>query len=95
MATKSKLEQAVEERICSLNGAQRELVRSQLATYRRTAARIEQLESELAAVNSRGAATREEVRLKQQQRMAIACELNQLATANSKLASDLFDLVKE
>jgi len=95
LATKSKLEAAVEKQIEGLNDAQRELVKSQLSAYRRNDARLADIESELRAVNSSQAVTREAVRLKQSQRMALTYEHNQLTTANSKLASDLFTFLEE
>lgn len=95
MATKSKLEQAVEKRAASLNEAQRELVLSQLAVYKRNNARLAQVESELNAWNSRKCVTTEEVRVKQSQRATLSHEINQLSTANSKIAAELFDFMKE
>ena len=93
MATKSKLEQAVEEQIASLNGAQRELVMFQLSVYKRNNARLSQIESELAAVNARRTETREDVRMKQAERSALTYEHGQLSTANSRIAGELFDFL--
>ena len=95
MATKSKLEQAVENRAADLNEAQRELVLSQFSTYKKNAARIAQISDELRAVNARGTVTRDEVRAKQADRASLAYEQNQLSTASSKIAADLFGFLKE
>lgn len=95
MATKSKLEQAVERQIENLNDAQRELVKSQLSVYKRNSARLAQVEAELNAWNSRRAVTTEEVRVKQSQRATLSHEINQLSTANSRIAAELFDFLKE
>ena len=92
---KSKLEQAVERRAGDLNDAQRELVMSQLSTYKRNSTRLSQIESELDSLNAMTATTREEVRVKQAQRASLSYEHNQIATANSKIATDLFGLMKE
>ena len=95
MATKSKLEQAVERQSESLNDAQRELVRSQFAIYKKNKERLAWIESRLDAVNSRPAASLEEVRRKQAERSTLAYEHNQLSTANSRIASELIDFFKE
>lgn len=78
-----------------MNGAQREIVKSQLAEYRRNSARLARLDDEIRAVNARPTVTRDEVRVKQAERSALSYEYNQLATANSRIAGELFDLVKE
>jgi len=95
MATKSKLEQAVEARASSLNEAQRELVMSQLAVYKKNIARLTFIESEIDTINSIPTASREEVRSKQAYRASLSYEHNQLTTANSKIAADLFEFMKE
>lgn len=95
MATKSKLEQAVEKRAEELNDAQREIVKSQLSVYRRNCAMLAKAESELNAWNAMPTTTREEVRIKQSQRATLSHEINQLSTANSRIAAELFELVKE
>lgn len=95
MATKSKLEQAVEEYAARLNDAQREIVKSQLSEYKRNSARLARIDDEIRAVNARPTVTREEVRTKQAERSALSYEYNQLATANSRIAGELFDFMKE
>ena len=95
MATKSKLEQAVEQRAADLNDAQRELVMSQLSAYKTNAARLSQIKSQLDAVNAKGVTTREEVREKQAFRASLTYEQAQLSTANAKIAAELFVFLKE
>ena len=95
MASKTKLELAVEKHASNMNDAQKELVMSQLSTYRRNMARLSQIESELAALDAMPAVNREEVRYKQAQRMTISHEHSQLAMANSKIAAELFEFMKE
>lgn len=95
MATKSKLEAAIEAHASSLNDAQGEIVRSQFSVYKANNARMDELSSQLAAINSGHAATREEVRAKQADRASVSYEYNQLATANSRIAAELFDLLGE
>lgn len=95
MASKTKLELAVERHASALNDAQRELVMTQLSTYRRNLARLSQLESELAALDAKQAVDREGVRVKQAQRAVIASEHSQLAQANSRIAVDINELLKE
>ena len=95
MATKSKLEQAVEKRAASLNEAQREIVLSQLSVYKQNSARLAKISDELVAVNARTTVTRDEVRMKQSDRASLAYEQNQLSIANSKIAFDLFNFMEE
>ena len=95
MATKSRLEQAVEKKASELNDAQRELVMSQLSVYKKNAARLTKVEDEMCAVDSMVPTTRDELRKKQSQRSTLAYERNQLTTANSRIASDLFEFMKE
>ena len=95
MATKSKLEQAVEEKAAGLNDARKEIVMSQLSAYRKNLARLSDVEAELKAVGAMRTATLDEVRRKQAMRSALAYEHNQLSTSNSKIASDLFGFLEE
>lgn len=95
MATKSKLEQAVERQAALLNEAQREIVLSQLSVYKQNAARMAKISDELVAVNARATVTRDELRAKQSDRASLVYEQNQLSTANSKIATDLFNFLKE
>ena len=95
MATKSKLEQAVEQQAADLNDAQRELVKSQLSAYKINAARLSQIKSQLDAVNAKSVATRDEVREKQAYRASLTYEQAQLSAANAKIAAELFVFLKE
>jgi hypothetical protein len=95
LATKSKLEQAVERHAGKLNEAQGELVRAQFSTYRKNLERLSRLEDELKSVNALQPTTREEVRAKQAQRASLTYEQGQLSTANAKIASELFGFLEE
>jgi len=88
---KSKLEQAVEARAGALNDAQRELVLSQFSTYKRNKARMAEIESKLKMLDSKDTVTRDELRMKQAERSTLTYELNQLATANSRISAELFE----
>jgi len=95
LATKSKLDKAVDEAIEGLNEAQKELVRSQLSVYKQNKARMAALKDQQAAVDAMTAPTFEELRAKQAQRSTLSYEYNQLATANSRIAADIFEFLKE
>ena len=95
MATKTKLEQAVEEQASSLNDARRELVLSQFSIYKRNRARMFEIESSLKMISARQTSTGDEVKVKHAERSSLSYEYNQLATANSRIASELFDLLGE
>ena len=95
MATKSKLEQAVDKRAAMLGDAQRELVLSQFSVYKQNKQRLADIKDRMVSIDSVGTATLEEVRFKQAQRASLAYEKNQIETANSKIAADLFELLKE
>jgi hypothetical protein len=95
MATKSKLEQAVEQKAADLNDAQRELVKSQLSAYKVIVARLSQIKSQLDAVNARSVTTREEVRDKQAYRASLTYEQAQLSTASARIAAELFVCLEE
>lgn len=95
LATKTKLERAVEEQLESLNDAQREIVLSQLSDYRRNRARISEIDARTDALNAAPCATREAVRMKQAERSGLSYERNQLAIANSRISADLFDLLDD
>jgi len=92
---KSKLEVAVERHVDALNDAQRELVLSQFSLYKSNKARLAELKSRIDKVDSRPAASLDDVRAKQAQRSTLSYEYNQLATANSRIASDLFIFLEE
>ena len=92
---KSKLEQAIERQSDGLNDAQRELVRSQFSVYKRNGTRMAAIKDQQTAADAMPAATLDEVRAKQAARSTLSYEYNQLATANSRIAADLFELLEE
>ena len=95
MATKTKLEQAVEEQASSLNDARREIVLSQFSTYKRNKARMLEIDSSLKMLAAKTTSTGDEAREKHAERSSLSYEYTQLATANSRIASELFDLLGE
>lgn len=95
MATKSKLEKAIDEQADKLNHAQAELVRSQYETYMRNKRRMAELDQMLKAANANRAVTREEIRALQAERSTIAYEYNQLSTANSRIQAELFNQLSD
>lgn len=93
LGRKTKLEQAVEQRTADMNEAQRAIVLAQLAEYRRNKSRLSEIADRLYALNAIPAATRDEIRLKQTERSALAYEHNQLSIANSRISADLFGIL--
>ena len=93
MATKSKLERAIEERISGFNDAQRELVLSLFAAYKKNKARLLQIEDELSKCNMQASLQPEKVQLVQ--RASLVSEKSMLIETNSTIASRLFDLLKD
>lgn len=93
MATKSKLEQAVEKKAASFDDAQREIALSQLSSFKQNKQRIADLKSQISVIDATKTNTVDEVRLKQSQRASIAFEKGQLEVANSKIAADLFNMM--
>lgn len=85
MATKSKLEKAVEGRVGNMNEAQKELVLSQLSVYKRNRTRMADITVRLKAMDS-VSLTRDEIA----ERSALSYEFNQIATANSRISAELF-----
>jgi len=90
MATKSKLEQAVESRASDLNDAQKELVKSQLSDFKKNKARIMEIEDLLGAARS-PAANHEKAKIQIANRMALASERSQLISSNNEIAESLFN----
>lgn len=90
MATKSKLEQAVEQQASNLNDAQRELVMSQFSAYKSNRSRIIQIEETLRLMDVQPVAGPDGTRIHLAQRMALSNERNQLVETNSTIASKLF-----
>ena len=66
---------------------------AQLAEYRRNKSRLSEIADRLYALNAIPAATRDEIRLKQAERSALAYEHNQLSIANSRISADLFGIL--
>ena len=95
MATKSKLEQAVETQIEGMNDAQRELMKSQLSNYRKSKSLMAKIEDEISVLNAKPTATREDLRLKQTVRAAMTHEYSQLSIASNEIASTLFDKLED
>lgn len=95
MSTKTKLEQAVEKRASSLNPAQREIAVSQLSAYKQVKAQVSDTVAKMSALNATPAQGHEEARMKMAQRMNLAYEYNQLSTACSRIASELFSLLED
>lgn len=93
MATKTKLEQAVDSRAEGLNDAQKELVLSQFSIYKQNKQRISRIDAQIALLDPSAAHSVNEVQVRQTQRSALAYERNQLATANSRIATELFGLL--
>ena len=92
MATKSKLEQAVEAQASNLNDAQREIVMSQFKLYKQNRARISEIGDELRA--SRRAAPVES-KAQVARNMALVNEMSQLVNANNGIAANLFDQLSD
>lgn len=95
MATKSKLERAVEERAKSLNDAQRELLLSQFKTYKENKARIGLLENRIGVLDVQNLANPEKEKLRLAERAALVSERSQLTEVNDGIAANLFNHLKE
>lgn len=93
--TKTNLELAVKKQADCMNDAQREIILSQFSIYKQNKDRLAEIKSQLVILGKKPPATLDEVRFIQSQRAALVYEQNQLATANSKIASDLFMQLKE
>ena len=88
MATKTKLEQAVEKQAGELNPAQRELLMSQFDTYKWNKGRIKEIEN---ALNVSKLAGKE---VDPKDRKSLMNERHQLTTANVSISTKLFMLLK-
>ena len=95
MATRSKLEQAVEKKATDLNEAQQELVRSQFTEYKKNKARISQIEDLLGTAHIANTSDPEQAKVHIANRMALASERSQLVTTNNEIASTLFDQLRD
>lgn len=90
VATKSKLEQAVERQASALNDAQKELVLSQFAVYKRNKSRIDQIDETLRMMDLQPVQGPDGTKVHLAQRMTLATERSQLADTNNNIASKLF-----
>lgn len=90
MATKSKLEQAVEKQASCLNNAQRHLVMSQFSDYKDNKARISEIDDRLGMMDVQILANPEQEKLKLAQRSNLISERSQLKEANASIAAKLF-----
>lgn len=91
MATKTKLEQAIEKQALSLDDAQRELVLSQFSTYKWNKNRMRDIEDIFRMMDSRPVPTDPKAMKSEViYRKSLTSERNQLATANNSIASKLF-----
>lgn len=90
MATKTKLEQAIEAQAGELEGAQRELVMSQFSTYKWNKERMRQIEGQLSLMEKQSPADAKEWKIHLARRKALTAERNQLSTANNSISSKLF-----
>lgn len=96
MATKTKLEQAIEKQAKNLDEAQYELVMSQFSTYKWNRERMKQIEGMFRLMDAIPAAKDpKELKAQIAQRKALSTERNQLATANNSIASKLFMQLKD
>lgn len=91
MATKSKLEKAVEENASDLNGAQRELVLAQFSDWKRNNARIGQIEDALRLGRSSATSTS----ARNAQRAELVNERAQLIDVNGRIAARLFEQLSD
>lgn len=88
MATKTKLEQAVEKQAGELNPAQRELLMSQFDTYKWNKGRIKEIENSLNVAKLAGKV------VDSKERKSLMNERHQLTTANVSISTKLFMLLK-
>ena len=95
MATKSKLERAVEERAKTLNDAQRELLLSQFRTYKDNKARIVALENRIGVLDVQNLANPDKEKLRLAERSSLVMEKSQLTEVNDGIAANLFKHLKE
>ena len=94
MATKTKLEQAIEKQAAQLDDAQRELVMSQFSTYKWNKNRMTTIENMLKVIDMRPATDPKEFKMQMARRKALTVERNQLTTANNSISSKLFMQLK-
>lgn len=95
MATKSKLEQAVEKQAEGLNDVQRRLVMSQFSDFKRNKARIAEIDDKVGALDVQMLANPEQEKLRLAQRATLVSERSHLVEANNGIAANLFDQLGE
>lgn len=96
MSTMSKLEKAVSEQASDLMPAQRELVMSQLRTYRWNLSRIAQIETKLALLESgRQPADAKERKAQLAEKKELRNERHQLTVDCTSISSKLFMHLKD
>ena len=91
MATKSKLEQAVERQASCLNDAQKGLLLSQFDTYKRNKAKISEIDDQLGMMDVQALANPDTERLRLARRATLVSEKSQLQEVNSTISAKLFD----
>lgn len=95
VATKSKLEQAVEKQAEGLNDVQRRLVMSQFSDFKRNKARIAEIDDKIGALDVQMLANPEQEKLRLAQRSTLVSERSHLVEANNGIAANLFDQLGE
>ena len=95
VATKSKLEQAVERQAENLNDVQRRLVMSQFSDFKRNKARMAEIDDRVGMMDVQMLANPEQEKLRLAQRQNLIDERGHLAEANVKIAANLFAQLSE
>lgn len=91
MATKSKLEQAVEKQASCLNDAQKALLLSQFDTYKQNKAKIADIDDRIGMLDVQMLANPDTERLRLARRATLVSEKSQLQEVNSTISAKLFD----
>ena len=95
VATKSKLEQAVEKQVECLNDVQKHLVMSQFSDFKRNKARIAEIDDKVGMTDVQMLANPEQEKLRLAQRATLVSERNQLVETNNGIAANLFAQLSE
>ena len=91
VATKSKLEQAVEKQAANLNDAQRALLLSQFDTYKQNKARLAEIDDHIGMLDVQNLASHDNEKIRLARRATLVSEKSQLQAANSTISANLFD----
>ncbi len=91
MATKSKLERAVEKQAATLNEAQKELILAQFSIYKRGKAKIAEVENKIAVIDMQKSLVPEKAKMQLAQRASLVSERSLLVEANNEIAAKLFE----